>query len=85
MTHNRHSAAPYRLFWFGTDQTRRDMGAAALAAPLFRSGLHERQLRAVAFKQKTSEHRSMSLMTVINHSLRGTAHLATLRAAGSTN
>jgi hypothetical protein len=47
--------------------------------------LHERQLRAVAFKQKTSEHRSMSLMTVINHSLRGTAHLATLRAAGSTN
>ena len=81
----RSFGGPYRLLPPGPDQTSRDLGAAVLAPPLFRSGLHERQLRAVAFKQKTSEHRSMLLMTVINHSLRGTAHVATLRATGSTN
>ena len=85
MTHSGHSEALTGSFRLAQIKLGKIWAAAVLAPPLFRSGLHERQLRAVAFKQKTSEHCSMSLMTVINHSLRGTAHLATLRAAGSTN
>ena len=85
MTHNGHSEALTGSFRLAQIKLAGIWAQRCWRRLLFRSGLHERQLRAVAFKQKTSEHRSMSLMTVINHSLRGTAHLATLRAAGSTN